>query len=152
MINKIKQFFNAHITDSTDNRGKDSDKQIRIAAAALLVETVVTDGLIASEEEAAIISQLGSGFGLSDDETEELFELARNEVAEAVSLFQFTSLINQQFSQEEKFKLLTQAWYVAMADGLIDKYEENLIRRLADLLHVSHSQFIRAKIKARAIN
>ncbi len=151
MITKIKQFFNTRVTDTNADQTSVRQQQIQLAAAALMVEIMVTDGLVSPDEETVIMTLLESSFALSRNEAEELFELARQEVTEASSLFQFTTLVNEHFSADEKFTLLTQAWKVALADGLIDKYEENLIRRLADLLHIGHSQFIRAKIQARDV-
>ena len=150
MINKIKSFFNVHISSATANQESSNQDPVRIAAAALLVEIMVTDGLISQDEETTITSLLENSFGLPSSEARELFELARQEVAEATSLYQFTGLVNENFSAEQKFNLLTQTWQVALADGRLDKYEENLIRRLADLLHIGHSRFIKAKSLAKA--
>lgn len=150
MIRKIKTFFDTRVKISSDEQLISDQNQVRTAAAALLVEIMVTDGLITEDEETTIKNLLENGFGLSQPEAEELFELAKQEVTEATSLYQFTGLVNEHFSASEKFDLLTQTWQVALADGALDKYEENLIRRLADLLHIRHSQFIKAKSLAKA--
>ena len=150
MIRKIKTFFDTRVKNSSDEQLISDQNQVRTAAAALLVEIMVTDGLITEDEETTIKNLLENGFGLSQPEAEELFELAKQEVTEATSLYQFTGLVNEHFSASEKFDLLTQTWQVALADGALDKYEENLIRRLADLLHIRHSQFIKAKSLAKA--
>lgn len=149
MISKIKQFFSDHIASADNDSEAQSHSQAQIAAAALLVEVMVIDAQTAPEEESTIKQLLRLRFGLSSAEAEELFDLARQEVGEATSLYQFTGLVNDRFSAREKFDLLTQIWQVALADGLLDKYEEGLIRRLADLLHISHSQYIKAKHRAR---
>lgn len=150
MISKIKTFFSTHISDAANNKASGTGDPAQLAAAALLVEIMVTDHLISEDEETTITVLLENRFGLSAPEARELFGLARQEVAEATSLYQFTALVNEHFSMEQKFSLLTEAWQVALADGILDKYEENLIRRLADLLHIRHSQFIKAKKIARA--
>lgn len=150
MISKIKTFFSTHISSTTTNQASSDHDPVRIAAAALLVEIMVTDRLISEDEETMITSLLEDSFGLSPSEAQELFKLARQEVAEATSLYQFTGLVNECFSAEQKFDLLTQTWQVALVDGSLDKYEENLIRRLADLLHIGHSRFIKAKHIAKA--
>ncbi len=149
MISKIKTFFTMHIT-GTEEQTCTQEDSVRTAAAALLVEIMITDGLISVSEEAMITTLLENSFGLSSSEAKELFILAKQEVAEATSLYQFTGLVNEHFSAMEKFNLLTQTWQVALADGTLDKYEENLIRRLADLLHISHSRFMKAKSLAKA--
>ncbi|HAD08915.1 MAG TPA: hypothetical protein DCF62_05500 [Porticoccaceae bacterium] len=149
MINKIKQFFSDHIASAGNDSDAPRHTRAQIAAAALFVEVMVIDARTAPEEENTIKNLLKRQFGLSATEAEELLNLARQEVGEATSLYQFTGLVNEQFSASEKFDLLTQIWQVALADGLLDKYEEGLIRRLADLLHIDHSQYIKAKHRAR---
>ena len=150
MIRKIKTFFDTRVKDSTADQLISDQHQVRTAAAALLVEIMVTDSLIEENEETTIKKLIENGFELSQPEAEEIYELAKQEVAEATSLYQFTGLVNEHFSAPEKFELLTQTWQVALADGTLDKYEESLIRRLADLLHIGHSQFIKAKSLAKA--
>ncbi len=148
MISKIKQFFSDNIAGAKRDNAALEHSRARLAAAALLVEVMVIDAQTTLEEENTIKRLLQARFDLSPTETEELFALAREEVGEATSLYQFTGLINKQFSAREKFDLLTQIWQVALADGFLDKYEEGLIRRLADLLHISHGHFIQAKHRA----
>lgn len=147
MLNRFKEFFRLNIEPHANTRG-DHDG-IRLASAALLVEIMVTDGQAVDKEESRIKTLLRTSFGLSSAESEELFELAQLEVAEATSLYQFTQLVNQHFSVSQKFDLLKQLWLVALSDGVLDKYEESLIRKLADLLHIRHSQYILAKNLAK---
>jgi uncharacterized tellurite resistance protein B-like protein len=150
MISKIKDFFSARIQGvAASDQMPSEPPSIRLATAALLVEIMVTDNLLELEEEETIKQLLMRNFDLSLSASEELFELARREVSEATSLYQFTGLVNQYFSEAEKFNLLKQLWQVALSDGILDKYEESLIRKLADLLHIRHSQFTRAKSLAK---
>ena len=150
MINKIKEFFTARIQGATSADQIPSEPpSIRLATAALLVEIMVTDKLLEDQEEETIKQLLMRNFDLSLSAAEELYALARQEVNESTSLYQFTGLVNQYFSEAEKFNLLKQLWQVAFSDGTLDKYEEGLIRKLADLLHISHGQFIRAKKLAK---
>ena len=83
-------------------------------------------------------------------DTEELIRLAEEETKQATDYYQFTSLINKGFSQEEKIQVVELMWQVAYADGHMDKYEDHLVRKLANLMHVSHKDFIAAKHRARA--
>ena len=76
-------------------------------------------------------------------------ERARRETDKATSLYPFTGLINQHFSPEQKAQVVEALWRVAYADGTLDKYEEHLVRKVAELIHVSHSTFIRTKLKAK---
>ncbi len=85
--------------------------------------------------------------GLSGTEAQELLALAEAQSREAHDIFQFTSQIAAAFSPEQKVKLLEELWRAAFADGVVHEYEEYLIPRVADMLHLSHSQFIGAKLR-----
>ena len=147
MIKKIQQLFSAH---PTANHEADTSKKVRLACAALLVEVMVIDQHIDASEEHAVIKQLTTHFGISENESIELLALARQEVHEATSLYQFTHLINKQFNDKEKYQLVRQLWHVAYADENLDKHEEATIRRIAELIHLPHSQYIRAKQKVKS--
>lgn len=145
MIERIREFFGKRIA-TTAGAGDDA---IRLATAALLVEVMLTDGTMNAAETARIPELLQQRFGIAPREAEELVELARQEVAEATSLYQFTALVNQHFSAEDKYALVSNLWQVAYADGAIDKYEESLIRHVAELIHLPHSRYIHARNQAR---
>lgn len=146
MIERIREFFGKRIATTAGTGPGDA---IRLATAALLVEVMLTDGTLSADEAARIPELLKQRFGLAPREAEELVELARQEVAEATSLYQFTALVNQHFSAEDKYALVSNLWQVAYADGAIDKYEENLIRHVAELIHLPHSRYIHARNQAR---
>ena len=138
MISKIKGFFAKNVLESDDA----SVKSEQLAAAALLVEVMVIDGNLDEQELASISQTLCQILELSSDQVDELILLSRDEVSEATSLYQFTR-------EDQKMKLLTAMWRVAYADGHLDKHEEGIIRRVADLLHILHSDYIRCKLAAR---
>ena len=144
MIDSIKQFFATEIT----NQDGDREHQLQLAAASLMVEIMVIDRHLKTNEQDAIRQLLKQQFELNKKEVEQLVTLAQQEVAEATSLYQFTRLINDHFDAEKKFGLIKNLWQVAYADGHLDKHEEAMIRRVAELLYVSHSDFIRAKHRA----
>jgi len=87
--------------------------------------------------------------GTTQEQIDELIMLSREEVTEATSLYQFTREINEHFDEQKKLELMTGMWRVAFADGHLDKHEESIMRRVADLLHILHSDYIRCKINAR---
>ena len=119
-----------------------------VATAALLVEVMRADYEVRSEERDAVLRALGAAFGdLSPDETRELLERAEEQADDATSLYEFTQHINRQLDHEQKAHVVELLWRVAYADGDLDKYEEHLVRRIADLIHVPHSVFIRMKHK-----
>ncbi|WP_438952041.1 TerB family tellurite resistance protein [Porticoccus sp.] len=145
MIDQIKQFFSTRI-DEPD--GEPVHRQ-QLAAAALMVEVMVIDRTFDEQEQDIIRQLLETRFSLPHEEIETLVTLAHREVNDATSLFQFTRLINDHFNAHEKRELVENLWRVAYADSYLDKHEEALIRRISDLLYVSHTDFIQAKHRAR---
>lgn len=145
MIDQIKQFFSTRI-DEPD--GEPVHRQ-QLAAAALMVEVMVIDRTFDEQEQDIIRQLLETRFSLPHEEIETLVTLAHREVNDATSLFQFTRLINDHFNAHEKRELVENLWRVAYADSHLDKHEEALIRRISDLLYVSHTDFIQAKHRAR---
>jgi len=115
---------------------------------ALMVEIMRMDGKLQDAERSEIIKRLESRFALTPAEIHKLIEQASQNVEDALDMHQFTSVVVKGFSTAERIKILTELWAVAMADGHVDPYEEQLIRRMADLLGLHHSQFIQAKISA----
>ncbi len=147
MLAKIKAFFDSQLADES---GEMSEDRRRLACAALLIEVAVIDQEFDDRELKSLQSLLISQFGITDDECEALISLAHNESEDATSMYQFTRLINDQCSNEEKFQLLKGMWIIAYADGELDKYEEYIIRKVTDLIYMSHGDFIRAKHEARS--
>lgn len=115
------------------------------AAAALMVEVAFADHDFSEQERAAMPSLLRQYANLSTEEAVELIQIAEEEVDDAVDLHQFTQYLNEKFSLAQKLDLVTVLWRIAYADQHIDKYEEHIIRRIADLLHLRHSEYMQCK-------
>ncbi|MEK9927792.1 MAG: TerB family tellurite resistance protein [Halieaceae bacterium] len=119
-----------------------------LASAALLVEVARADFEITPEELARLIDLLAATFDMSPEDVELVTQQANDQVENAVSLHDFTRVINEHCSPEERSELIGLMWQVAAADGDLSKYEDHLIRRVADLLYVPHQEFIRLKHQA----
>lgn len=145
MLNTIKRFFDTHLAPDSLEAKQDPEHATRLAVAVLLIEIAESDHERLPEEEAALLDAVQNHFGLSDDEANELISLAEKEHTESTDYFQFTSLINKFYSQKQKIKVIEALWKIAFADQELHKYEEHVIRRLADLIHVPHKDFIAAK-------
>ena len=148
MIDKIKSFFSKNVLEPE----AETTSPDQLATAALLIEVMVIDGDLDDQEMQAIAGTLANMLHLSKEQIDQLIELSKEEVADATSLYQFTKEINEHFDIEKKLSLMTAMWRVAFADGHLDKYEENIIRRVADLLHIRHSEYIRCKANAKDAN
>lgn len=150
MIVKIKQFFEQHIIVTESVSTDALEHQLRLACAALMIEVLYADYSVAQGELDTLRQMLQDSFELEKDEADRLIELAEEERAEATDYYQFTSLINEFYTQQQKRELVTRLWQIAYADHSVHKFEEHLVRRLADLLHVPHSAFIQSKHTASA--
>ena len=148
MIDKIKSFFSKNVLEPE----AELTSPDQLATAALLIEVMVIDGDLDDQEMQSIAGTLSNMLDLTEEQINQLIELSKEEVAEATSLYQFTKEINEHFDIEKKLSLMTAMWRVAFADGHLDKYEENIIRRVADLLHIRHSEYIRCKANAKDAN
>ena len=148
MIGKLKTLFE-------QIGAKDKDASItspiskNLITAALMIEVMQADFSLDEREQQAFISVLKQSFDLDENEVIELEELAHAKVEEATSLYEFTRQINDNFSAGEKLELIRNMWRVAFADGEIDRYEDGVIRRVAELIYVAHSDFIRMKLEVK---
>jgi uncharacterized tellurite resistance protein B-like protein len=147
MLTALRNFFEQHLADRPQDAAANAEQRARLAAAALLVEVVRSDDQIADIERRAVLESVQRRFDLAADEARKLLELAEAESREAHDLHQFTAQINASFTPERKVRLIEELWRAAYADTVLHKYEEHLIRRVADLLHVPHSAFIAAKLR-----
>jgi len=120
------------------------------AAAALLLEVAFSDNEFSEAERIALPGLLHQHTQLSVEECHELIQVAQQDVDHALSLHQFTHYLNEEFSLDQKIDLCITLWKVALSDQTIDKYEDNMIRKIADLLHLRHSEFMQCKHKALA--
>ncbi|MBK6631817.1 MAG: TerB family tellurite resistance protein [Betaproteobacteria bacterium] len=148
MLSRVRDFFDRHLAGapSTPDNGSHS---IELATAALLVEAMRIDDEATPAERAAVEHAIRAKFSLTDQETDELIGLAEEEVRQATDYFQFTSMINQRFTQAQKERVIELMWRVAYADAVIDAHERHLLRKIAALLHVSDSAYLAAKLRAR---
>ena len=150
MISTIRKLLNKNAAGgkSMDSLGK--QELIRMAAAVLFVEVMHADHQVDKRERQTVMRALLESFSLSRKDAEELLQQAEERVKDVTSLHEFTSLLHSRLSNEEKVMLVEQIWRIILADNDVDKYEEHLVRRIAELLYVSHRDYIRAKLNAQA--
>lgn len=148
MIGKLKTLFE-QIGAKNKDASITSPISKNLITAALMIEVMQADFSLDEREQQAFISVLKQSFDLDENEVIELEELAHAKVEEATSLYEFTRQINDNFSAGEKLELIRNMWRVAFADGEIDRYEDGVIRRVAELIYVAHSDFIRMKLEVK---
>ncbi len=150
MIEAIKKLLQKDNDSNQSAAGLDKQQLIKLAAAVLFVEVMHADHKVDKREQQVVKQALQESFSLSSHEAEELLQLAEERVKDVTSLHEFTSLLHGRLTNEEKVMLLEQIWRVVLADNDVDKYEEHLVRRIAELLYIKHGDYIRAKLNAEA--
>ena len=138
MINALKKLF------SSTNTVADPISYQK-AVAALLLEVVIADDEIHPSEEQSAKEAIKSVSDLGED-IDRLFDDVKNTIHDANDAYQFTKVINEQASLEQKYELLKCLWRVAYADGNLDAHEDHRIRKISELLFMQHSEFIQAKL------
>ena len=146
MIKNLKSYLDNFFQESPDENIPHKNK-IELATAVLMIEISLADENIGDEEYKTIKKILLEKFDLDETRIDTLISLAEDEVDHTVSLHEFAKTINNELSAIEKTNIIENLWRVAYADAYIHKYEEYYIRKIADLLHVSHSDYIKTKLK-----
>lgn len=149
MLDSITSFFDQFLKPEAEESPEDHEHTLRLATAALLLEVSQSDSEVDERETQRLIDILETRYQLEKSELEQLLAMAREEARDATSLYQFTRLFNDAYDYEEKVALVSHLWEIAYADGNLDRYEEHLIRRVADLLYLTHSDYIRTKLSVR---
>jgi uncharacterized tellurite resistance protein B-like protein len=151
VLESLKHFFEEKVAGrNPDDRSADPEWRLRRAAAALFYEVVRADDRVTEQELDVVRTAVQSVFGLSREEAEELVRLGEAASRQAASVWEFTHLVDQGLSPDEKKRVVELLWLVAFADGEKDPREEHFVRKVAGLLHVPHPDFIDAKLRARA--
>lgn len=124
------------------------ERLLQVATATLLLEVVRADFEVQQSEMDKLQALLASRFQLDDKELDQILAEAEQEADHLVSLQHITRQLNEQFSEQEKVRVIEMMWEIVFADGNLDHYEEHLIRQVAELLYLPHSTFIQARHKA----
>ena len=121
-------------------------KKYQVATAALLVEIAKADGDFSEDERKRIINLMKKDFDLDDECVDELMELSEQKVRDSISVYEFTSVINETFSQTEKLELLKNLWRIIYEDGKLDSHEDRLIKIIGSTMNIEHKDIIGAKL------
>ena len=148
MMNKIKDLITRFSTKEEITEESNSNL-LDNACAALLVEIAFADKDFDETEKTSLKQTLIETYEIDESDIEEIIKDAEETVSESTSLYGYTRVVNDEFEYEDKLSLLKNLWKVAYADGNLDKYEEHLIRKISDLIHISHTDYINIKLEIR---
>jgi len=145
LSNQSTEPLKAENADRSDNH----EKQLQIATAAIFVEMAKADGDFSDEEREHIVVSLKNRYGLEEEYVHDLIELSHEELKDSVSLYEFSGIINERFTFEDKYELLKNLWRLIYSDKTLDKYEDHLIKMISGMLQMEHKQIINAKMLIR---
>ena len=149
MLKNLRDMLSRTLGETEQEDPRAREHALQLATATLLVEVVRADYQEDLTENEAVFEQLSRYFDLSEDEALLLVKEAESEANDAVELQSFTRLLHERLSLSEKHTVVEMLWRVALADEHLDKHEDYLVRKLADLLYVSHGDVIRIRNAVR---
>ena len=148
MIRKIKDLI-TKISNKEEIEESSNLLQLDRACAALLIEIAFADKNFDEREKESLKESLLKSYAIDVETINEIINDAEKTVEESTSLYEYTRTVNDEFEYPQKLNLLENLWKVAYADETLDKYEEHLLRKISDLIHISHSDYINVKLKVR---
>jgi uncharacterized tellurite resistance protein B-like protein len=149
MLKTLKDLFDSFTAPAGAPSPAELEHTLQLATAVLLVEVMRADPAMNAPERSAVLGALREKFSLGDDELQQLVTLAEQEARAIYDYHRFTSVLNEHFSQPQKIRIVEYMWQVAYSDAHLDAHENHLISKVAGLLHVTHGEYIAAKMRAR---
>ncbi len=150
MLKQLRELLNKSLIDPDLEGAQSRDHGLRLATATLLIEIVRADYEEDVRETEAVIRQLQTHFNLTENETLLLIKEAEEKADHSVSLQEFTRVLHERLSEAEKHSVIEMLWRIALADDHLDKYEDYVVRKVAGLLYVTHSDLIRIRNAVKA--
>ena len=143
----LKKYFTKTSDDATAAESVRTSRDVRIATCALLLEIANIDGRFSESEKKSVVEILQDSYQLSAEHATALMKAADEQLEKSIDLWHFAKLINENYSTEEKIRIIEMVWQIIYTDGKLDKHEDYLAHKLANLLRLSHEQLIEAKLK-----
>lgn len=149
MLGLLKKYFYPQRELAGEQSQADIDKKLKIAACVLILEIAKSDYEFSGPEKEAVRDILQHNLAVAQEDIENVLRIAEKERSGNVDLYEYTSLINRNYSFEDKKKLVEMLWEIIYADGILDRYEDHLVHKLAGLLHLTQEDLIEAKLKKK---
>lgn len=152
MFDLLKKVFISNTADRSSTQqevNRSEDKKLQVATCAIFLEMAKSDDNCTEAEREEIVSILQRTFDLEKEYADELIELARSRLVESISLYEFTGIINENFSPNEKFELMKNLWRLIYTDRRLDKYEDQLVKKIGTMIFIEHKDVIAAKLMVK---
>jgi len=132
-----------------ENNYQRDRKRVQLATCILFVEIAKADSIFAQDERDKIISVMNEKFNLDNESIKELIELSEENAKVDSSIYEYTNLINQNFSNDEKYELLRNLWRLVFVDENMDKYEEQMVKKIGIFINVDYRDIISSKMEIK---
>ena len=149
MLQHLKELFQNLLQPEGSSSAAETEHELQLATAVLLVEVMRAEPTLAAAERRAILLALETRFRLPREEVDRLIELAQDTAKTAYDYQRFTRQLNEHFTQAQKIRVVETMWEVAYADAHLGAHEQHVISKVAGLLHVTHGEYIGAKLRAK---
>jgi uncharacterized tellurite resistance protein B-like protein len=152
MFDHLRRIFrnDASLQTKSESTEANSEKQkLQIATCAIFLEMAKSDDNCTEEERKEIVSIMQRTFDLDKKYVDELISLTKTRLEQSISIYEFTGIINNNFSSDEKFELMKNLWRLIYTDQKLDKYEDQLVKKLGTMLHLEHKDVIGAKLMVK---
>ena len=133
--------------DTTGGDVRHVPRDVHLAACAVFLEMARIDNEFDEREQEHILNVFHNEYGLPAEDVVELKKASWDELRKASGHWTFTNVINQNYSNEEKSRLVELLWQLVYADGRMDEHENYFMHKLAKLLRLTHRDLIDAKLK-----
>ena len=142
-ITRVVKAISVPATD--ENYTQSRETAIRMATATLMIDIARADHVFEESEFDRVLELVASHFELDAEQAAQLVVTASEKAEDLVSVHEFTKLLHEHLDESEKSRIVALLWQIAYADGRLDKYEDSLVLKISDLLHVSRGRVMRLK-------
>lgn len=149
MLNSIKKILFDSQQDTNLTTNPVYDRSLEIATCAVFIELAKADENFSNSEKDLLINSMKKCFNLNDDEVQTIFELAELKVENSVSIYEFTKELNQHFNDSQKEDLIKKMWKLIFVDNILNAYEDNLIKKIGQILNLEHKKIIELKLTVK---
>jgi len=136
-------------TDSSEAGAQNRETALRLATAVLMLDVARADDVFDESEFDRALKLIETHFDLPPEEAAQLVNLANEKAEDLISVHEFTQLLHEHLDEDEKAHVIALLWQIAYADGRLDKYEDSLVLKISDLIHVSRGRVMRLKHDAK---
>jgi uncharacterized tellurite resistance protein B-like protein len=144
MFEKLRDIF---FTQEGGQTAAETSRRIQVATAVILLEVANSDDEFTDAERKSIVEILKDNFDLGNEEVQELISVSDEKRKGSIDIWHFANVINENYSDGEKYTIMENIWKVIYSDGRLDKYEDHVVHKLATILHIPHKKMIEAKLK-----